>query len=69
MRIEYVDLWSKWYADGAAAKFVALQRRGNDLGMLANPGAPWDKKAVARWEEFVDSELSGEVAAWPAPTE
>ena len=68
LRIEYSDLWSNWYADGAAAKFDALQRRANDLGMLANAGAPWDRKAVARWERFVDSELGGEDAACPAAT-
>ena len=69
LRIEYSDLWSKWYADGAAARFDALQRRANDLGMLANSGAPWNKKAVGRWERFVDAELSGEDAACPTPTE
>ena len=69
LRIEYGDLWSKWYEDGAPSRFAALQRRANDLGMLASAGAPWDKKAVARWEQFVDSELGGKDAACPAPTE
>ena len=68
LRIEYSDLWSNWYADGATAKFDALQRRANDLGMLASSGAPWDRKAAARWEGFVDSELSGEDAECPIPT-
>ncbi len=68
LRIEYSQLWSNWYADGAAARFDALQRRANDLGMLANSGAPWDRKAVAEWERFVDAELSGEDAECPAAT-
>ncbi|MCY4535299.1 MAG: hypothetical protein OXB91_08045 [Bryobacterales bacterium] len=65
LRIEYGDLWSKWYEDGAASRFAALQRRANDLGMLASTGAPWDPKAVARWERFVDSELSEEDKVCP----
>ena len=69
LRIEYGDLWSKWYEDGAPSRFAALQRRANDLGMLASAGAPWDKKAVSRWEQFVDSELSREDTACPTPTE
>ena len=54
LRIDYSDLWSNWYEEGAAVGFDALQWRANDLGMLANAGAPWDQKAVARWERFVD---------------
>ena len=69
LRIEYSDLWSKWYEDGAASRFETLQHRANDLGMLANSGAPWNRKAVERWERFVDSESSEEDAACPTPTE
>ena len=60
LRIEYSELWSNWYEDNATGRFAALQRRGNDLGMVASSGAPWNRKAVTRWERFVDSELSGE---------
>ena len=60
LRIEYSELWAQWYADDATNRFAALQRRGNDLGMVASSGAPWDPKAVARWERFVDTELGGE---------
>lgn len=69
LRIDYSDLWAKWYEDGAPSRFEALQHRANDLGMLANSGAPWNQKAVARWERFVDSEASEEGEACPAPTE
>ena len=68
LRIEYSDLWSTWYEDGSVGRFGALQRRGNDLGMLASQGAPWDQRAVARWERFVDAELGGEGPPRPAPT-
>ena len=56
LRIDYSELWSSWYEDGAGARFAALQRRGNDLGTLASSGAPWNPKVVARWERFVDSD-------------
>ena len=69
LRLEYGDVWSNWYRDGAEAKFEALQRRSNDLGMLANAGVPWDRKTVRRWEDFVDSEWSREDAECPAPAE
>lgn len=63
LRIDYNDLWSTWYEDSARARFDALQRRANDLGTLASSGAPWDPKAVARWERFVDSDPDGEEAS------
>ena len=63
LRIEYDDVWSRWYEEDAAARFMALQRRANELGVLASSGTPWDQKAVTRWEEFVYSELRENAAA------
>ncbi len=63
LRIEYNDVWSEWYEDDAASRFMALQRRARELGVLASTGAPWDQKAVTRWEQFVYSELTEEGAA------
>ena len=68
LRIEYGELWSRWYEDGAADRFAALQRRANDLGVMASSGAPWNPKAVARWEGFVDSELEEGPAPCPSGT-
>ena len=60
LRIDYSELWSSWYADGARARSAALRRRANDLGMLASSRAPWNPGAVAQAELFIDSEKSGE---------
>ncbi|MDE0102069.1 MAG: hypothetical protein OXN89_06795 [Bryobacterales bacterium] len=60
LRIDYSDLWTNWYEDGAQQRFEVLRRRANDLGTLASSGAPWDRKSVARWERFVDSEVAAE---------
>ena len=69
LRTKLSDLWSKWYEDGAESRFEALRRRANDLGILASSGAPWNRKAVDRWERFVESELIGEESACPPTTE
>ena len=61
LRIKYVDLWSKWYEDGSASRFVALQHRANDLAVLASSGSPWNPRVVERWERFVDARLEKEV--------
>ena len=69
LRIKYSDVWSRWYEDGAARRFKALEHRANDLGMVATTGAPWDERAVARWERFVDSGWSSEGAVCPTTTD
>lgn len=38
--IDYSEIWSSWYVDGALSRFAALQRRANDLGTLASSRAP-----------------------------
>lgn len=69
LRVEYSDLWSKWYDDGAMHRFETLRQRANDLGMIASTGTPWNRRMVAFWERFVDSELTAKDSANAAPTE
>ncbi len=65
LRLAYGELWSGGSADGVEVRFTALQRRASDLEVIASAGVPRDRKAVTRWEEFVDPEGSGKDAVRP----